>query len=642
MMERRRKMAAKKVRIQDDLYQYVNGEWLKKAKIPSDRPSTGGFARLDENVKKKLRKDFDLMVAGKKEIPVKERTGAISLYRKVLDRKKRNKDGRTPLLPLLKKISAVKDIKQLNRKAKSLSRSGRDLPFSFGVDVDRKNTAKHSFILTGPSIILPDTTYYAKDSQAGKKLLSVYRSCAQNLLNLLKRPKDRQKTFLDDTFAFDALVAQNVKSQLEWADYVDNYHPRTTASVAKLLLPFDFLSFLKSLYGDKCPESVIVYDPKAINGFKNYFNATTFEKYIHWAYVNALRNGAKYLSDKAYEIANVYHRTLVGIKHDPALKKRAYSLASSAFSEPVGVYYGRTYFGEEAKKDVVNLVKDIIEAYKGRRAKNTFLSPATKKKAILKLDTIVIKRGYPDKIDSFYKKLKVSEEDSLYESRSKLSALKAQHELDKLNKPVDRSLWARPGHRVNACYNPFSNDITFPAAILQKPFYSIKQNKSKNLGGIGAVIGHEISHAFDNNGAHFDEKGNLKNWWTDKDFAAFKELTKQRIDEFDKIKFHGGVVNGQLIVSENIADNGGRGVTLELRSKRKKPDYKAYFENWGRIWCRKAKDEYTQLLLVTDVHAPCELRANRQPRNFPEWYKTFNVTSKDKRYLPLKKRVTIW
>lgn len=637
-------MAAKKVRVQDDLYQYVNGDWLKKAKIPSDRPSTGGFVRLDEGVQKKLRKDFDLRAQGKKTTDIPEREGAIALYKKVLDKKTRNKLGRSPLTSSLKKIASIENREQLNKKAKELALLGMDLPFSFGVDVDRKDTSKHSFVLAGPSMILPDTTYYAEDNASGKKLLSVYKTRAGKILARLPLSKAEQKKYIDDTLAFDALVAKNVKSQLEWADYVDNYHPRKVSDVAKKRLPFDLIGFLKAFYGEKAPERAIVYDPKAIEGFANYFNESTFTRFRHYAYVRFVRGATSYLSEEAYTIGNRYHRARVGTTHDPVLKKRAYRLASNTFSEPVGVYYGRTYFGEEAKKDVVSLVKDIINAYKGRREKNSFLAPSTKKKAILKLDAIEIKMGYPDKIDAFYKKLKVSDspEESLFESRQKISRQKRENERKKLNKPVDRSKWARPGYRVNACYNPFSNDITFPAAILQKPFYSIKQSKSKNLGGIGAVIGHEISHAFDNNGAHFDEKGNLKNWWTDKDFAAFKDLTKQRIDEFNGIKFHGGVVNGELIVSENIADNGGRGVTLELRKALKKPDYQGYFRNWAKVWCRKAKDEYIQLLLVTDVHAPCELRANRQPRNFVEWYQTFNVTSKDKRYIPVKKRISIW
>jgi putative endopeptidase len=195
---------------------------------------------------------------------------------------------------------------------------------------------------------------------------------------------------------------------------------------------------------------------------------------------------------------------------------------------------------------------------------------------------------------------------------------------------------------VNACYNPSANDITFPAAILQKPFYSLDQKPEENLGGIGAVIGHEISHAFDNNGANFDEHGNLKNWWTEEDFAAFKELTKGMIEQFEGVEFHGGKVSGELTVSENIADNGGMGVTLEIMHGMENADYKAYFMNWARVWCQKAKEEYIQLLLANDVHSPAPLRANMMPRNFNEWYEAFGVTENDGMYIAPEKRISIW
>ena len=223
-----------------------------------------------------------------------------------------------------------------------------------------------------------------------------------------------------------------------------------------------------------------------------------------------------------------------------------------------------------------------------------------------------------------------------------LFAIRVRDSLDKALKPVDRTEWRMPGHMVDACYNPSANDITFPAAILQKPFYSLHQSASENLGGIGAVIGHEISHAFDNNGANFDENGNLKNWWKEEDFAAFQELTKDMIAQFDGIEFHGGKVSGELTVSENIADNGGMGVTLEIMHGLPDADYRAYFKNWARVWCQKAREEYIQLLLASDVHSPTVLRANMQPRNFPEWYEAFGVTEQDQMYIAPDKRISIW
>ena len=628
-------------RIQDDLYQAVNGEWLKNAVIPDDRPTTGGFSDLDQEVERKLMADFNSFASKEKEADFPQLKEAVKLYVKIKDIDTRNKEGIKPLLPLLEEIKNLKSIDELNQKAKEFTLQNVDLPFNFGVEPDMKEATKNVFVILGPNIILPDTSYYQEENESGKKLLAIYKDMLEKLLSFTPLSKEEQTKFIEDTLLFDSLVAKEVKSQLEWADYVNNYNPMNTKEVSEYLKPFDFSSLLEGFYQDK-PSTIVVYDPKAIKNFKNYFNENTFQLYVHWAYIQALLRNAKYLSEDIYQASTIYSRALRGVAKTPTLEKRAYQMVSNLFSEPIGVYYGKTYFGEEAKKDVILLVKKIIDTYKEKMKNNTFLEENTKKKAILKLDTIEIKMGYPDKIDSIYDKFVIEENDSLFTSVSKITGIKIEDNLNELFKPVDRTKWGMPGHMVNACYNPTSNDITFPAAILQKPFYSLEQSESENLGGIGAVIGHEISHAFDNNGAQFDEKGNLFNWWTEKDYAAFKKLTKKMIEEWDNIPFYGGKVNGELIVSENIADNGGMSVTLSIMHTLKDADYQAYFKNWARIWCMKAKEQYIQLLLTSDVHAPAELRANIQPRNFPEWYQAFSVKENDKMYLPEEKRVVIW
>ncbi len=630
------------IRIQDDLYHYVNGEWLEKAVIPDDRSRVGGFSDLDEGVEKLLRADFASFADGSKEIPFQEIAEAVKLYKKVLDETRRNEEGIKPILPYLEKIEGIKTVDDLNKNAKDLSYDGFELPIAFGVQADMKNAEKNSFLITGQSIILPDTTYYGEKAEAGKQLLEIFKGMTKGLLAYSPLSEENQAKYIEDTLAFDALIAKVVKSQLEWADYVNDYNPMPLVEVSSYLAPFDFDGFLHQIYGEDVPQTIIVADPKAIKEFHTYFSEETFTLYKHWAYVKFFISAAKRLSIQMHDLSTTYSRALYGIAKDPILEKQAYQLVGQVFSEPVGVYYGRTYFGEEAKKDIVSLVKRIIEAYKGRMAKNTFLAPETKEKAILKLSTIEIKMGYPDRIDPFYSELTVTEEDSLFAACRKIAQKKGEHELEKLHKPVDRSEWAMPGHMVNACYNPFANDITFPAAILQKPFYSLEQSESENLGGIGAVIGHEISHAFDNNGASFDEKGNLNNWWKEEDYKAFKDLTKAMIDEFDGIDFYGGKVSGELIVSENIAGNGGVGVTLGIMHEIKDASFKDYWINWAKIWCMKARPEMVQLLLVNDVHAPSELRANIQPRNFEEWYEAFDVTEKDAMYIAPEKRVRIW
>ena len=635
-------MSEPEVRIQDDLYEAVNGEWLKTAVIPEDRPSTGGFSDLDQDVEKIMMADFLAFAAGEKSSDIPEMKYAVALYKKVLDTEKRNADGIAPVLPLLEKIRSIKTVGELNAAAAWLLSQGVELPVQVSVEGDMEDATKNSFIVAGPDIILPDTAYYAEDNPAGAQLLALYADMAAKVLAFTPLSEEEQKQFLADTLAYDALIAKKVKSQLEWSEYFKCHNPTDADEVAAWTAPFDIRKLLADLYGEQAPRILIVYDPRAVREMSGYFCEENFTLYIHWAYVKALLKATACLSEELASLGKTYFRALTGIAADPPIEKQAYQTASGMYSEPIGVYYGRTYFGEEAKKDVVDLVKKIIETYKLRMRKNGFLAASTKEQAIRKLSTIEIKMGYPDEIKPIWSRLAFDERDSLFEIMQKLYAIRLQDRLDRLTKPVDRTEWLMPGHMVNACYNPQSNDITFPAAILQKPFYSLEQSVSENLGGIGAVIGHEISHAFDNNGANFDENGNLKNWWTEEDFKAFKALTQDMIEQFDGIEFHGGKVNGELTVSENIADNGGMGVTLEIMHTLAEPDFRAYFMNWARVWCMKAKEEYILLRLNNDVHSPNVLRANMNPRNFSEWYEAFGVTEKDRMYLAPEKRISIW
>ena len=629
-------------RLQDDLYEAINGETIAKLEIPGDRPVAGGFSELDMNVEKLMLNEFAAFAKGEKTTDIKEMMYAVEMYKKYVDVDTRNKLGVKPVMPILNKIKNLKDVDDLNKHALEIELEGASVPFSFGVEPDSSDATKNSFIILGPSIILPDTTYYDEANQAGKQLLEVWKNMAKSILAYTDLSDSDKDLYLEDTLKFDLLISKKVKSQLEWADYVKNYNPMKVEDVANYMKPFDFKGFLKSIYKDNIPEEVIVYDPKAIKEMNGYFNEENFTLYKHWCYVQTLVKSTSLLSEDLVKLGYTYKGALYGITEIPVLEKRAYQFVSSMYAEPIGVYYGRTYFGEEAKKDVVSLVKKIIETYKMRVKKNNFLEEKTKEKAILKLSTIVIKMGYPDFVNEVYSKLVVDKDSSFFDSATSVRAKLVMNNLEKLYKPVDRSEWAMPGHMVNACYNPSANDITFPAAILQKPFYSIDQTISQNLGGIGAVIGHEISHAFDNNGAQFDEKGNLSNWWTERDYQGFKESTQKMIEQFDGIPFHGGKVKGELVVSENIADNGGVAVTLEIMHNIKNANFKEYFENWARIWCQKAREEYILLLLNNDVHSPAKLRANITPRNFPEWYETFGVTEKDQMYIEPSKRIIIW
>lgn len=635
-------MENKQIRIQDDLYQFVNAEWIEKAEIPGDRSSIGSFAMLDLELEKLLMNEFKEMAEGTKEIPNENMKKAITIYKAGLDTAKRDEDGVKPVLKHLHLLDGVDTLKDFLEKVYELDDDGFALPFGYGVDVDMKDSLKHCFSISGPSIILPDTTYYAEGNEKGEKLLGVWKEMALKILSYGDLSKEDQLAYVEGALAYDREIAKHVKSQLEWADYVKAYNPMTADEVDEAMVNFDFKGLLAHLYKDKAPTTIIVADPRALKEFGEYWNEEIFDNFKKWAYVRRMIGSCGRLTEELREIASMYRKAITGNPKIASTEKHAFGVAEGTFSEVVGIYYGEKYFGEEAKKDVVEMVKKIIETYKSRIKANTFLKEETKEKAILKLSTMKIKMGYPDKWDKFYDTLEVDPEASYYEMLHKIGMQGAFHNLEQLHKPVDHNEWAMPGHLVNACYNPTSNDITFPAAILQKPFYSLSQKVEENLGGIGAVIGHEISHAFDNNGAQCDENGNLNNWWTEDDYNHFQDLTKDMIDQFEGIEINGGKVNGELVVSENIADNGGMAVTLEIMSHIENADYQAYFKNWARVWCMKGRPEYLNLLLSTDVHSPAVLRANMQPRNFAEWYKAFDVKETDKMYIAPEKRIVIW
>lgn len=632
-----------KVRVQDDLYMFTNKEWLDKAVIPADKPTTGGFADLATQVEDLLIADFNKMSKGKMPAPDGNTEKAITLYKIAKNVDKRNKEGFKPVLKTLEKIYKMNNVSDFNKKLKEMVLNDYPLPFSIGVETNMKDSLHHALMLSGPSTILPDTTYYKEEmKQQHDALMLVWTDMVSKLLKFTPLSEEERKTYVENAVKFDAIIATLVKSSEEWSEYVKMYNPMPIKKVCSLIKPVKLKKLLTAFYGEKLPEEIIVADPKWLKGFKTLFSEETFTLYKCWAYVEKVLTSSSLLSEELREIGSIFQMALSGVKSLSTIEKQAYRLASNYFSEPVGLYYGRKYFGETAKKDVVEMVEEIIKTYKKRVQRNDFLSEETKRKALLKLDKIVIKMGYPDKADEIYDLFSVSKNASLYQSIADIKAVKIKDNFDKLYKDVNRAKWVMPGHMVNACYNPFSNDITFPAAILQAPFYSIKQSRSSNLGGIGAVIGHEISHAFDNNGAKCDENGNLNNWWTKDDFKKFTLKTKSMIKEFEGIELPWGKVNAKFIVSENIADNGGMAVTLEIMSGMKDADYKEYFFNWARVWCMKAREEYLKLLLQIDVHAPSVLRANMQPRNFTEWYDTFEVKSTDKMYIAPQKRVIIW
>jgi putative endopeptidase len=630
-----------KVRIQDDLFTYVNQETLDKLVIPDDKPTAGGFQTLAEDVEKLMIDEFNQMCASG-VYPSTHVENACKLFKIVKNVRKRNAQGIKPVLKCVKVIDKVKDMKSFSKQFKTFMLKRIPLPFRISVGTDMKDSKKHCVSVQGPSVILPDASYYKPEKAAQKQMiLGVWTNVAKMILAKTDLSAEDQEKYLADTIAFDEVLGNLVKTNEEWSEYVKAYNPMKASKVASFVKPVKFKAILKDLFGF-VPETIIVEEPRYFKNFAQAFNEDNLETYKHWAYVKTVLGACSYLSEELRDLGGVYYRTIAGIQAGTPLEKFAYQLASGVYSEPVGLYYGQKYFGEEAKKDITEIVYQIIDTYKSRIKNNDILEESTKEKAILKLSKMGVKMGYPDKVQEIYDRMVFNEKDSLFDVMLTINQVRLLHSLEKLTQPTDPTKWQMPGHMVNACYDPSVNDITFPAAILQAPFYSLKQSRSENLGGIGAVIGHEISHAFDSNGAKCDENGNINNWWTKDDQRRFKTKVNAMVKQFDGIELPWGKVNGKFIVSENMADNGGMAVTLEIMSKTPGASYEEYFTNWAKVWCVKAKPEYQQLLLNLDVHGPNVLRTNMPPRNFPEWYETFNVKKTDKMYIPPKKRVVIW
>ena len=634
-------MAVNNELIKDDLYEAVNGEWLKTAKIPDDKPATGGFNDLVDEIDKQLMDDFDAYAAGKEKSDDSRFNEMIKLYRLAKKFDWRKKVGPQPLKRMLASVENLNSYEDYQSQWKNWILAGMPSPISFDIDADMKNATVYALFASSPSLILPDKSYYEAEKKAQHdQLLQLWSSMVEALMDKLGYSKEEAKKIIDDAIKFDALLAPNVKSAEEAADYSKMYNPQTVAELASATDQLDIAAIIKQLVGEE-PEKIIVTEPEYFKSL-NKILQDNFELFKNWALIRVIRENASYLDDEMREINGRYGRALSGSKKPVSQRKFAFYLARDMFSQVAGDYYGKKYFGPQAKADVHHMVEQMIKVYKGRLTNNQWLSKDTRDKAILKLDKLGIQVGYPDKIPALYDQFKVDEEESLIANLNQLIVTANKELFSRWNTPVDRMRWEMSAATVNAYYHPFKNIIVFPAAILQAPFYSLKQSSSQNYGGIGAVIAHEISHAFDNNGSLFDEFGNLNNWWTDEDSAHFKQLAQKMIDEFDGIPFAGQKVNGKLTVSENIADAGGLSCALEAAKTEADFNAQEFFINWATIWRMKATEQYMQLLLSIDVHAPQKLRANIQAENLDDFYTAFDIKPGDEMYRAPEDRVHIW
>lgn len=626
------------VRIQDDLFEAVNAEWLETTEIPSDRPRIAAFDELVINNEKTLMHDFATIE--KFDDPVM--TEFAKFYKKAGDFTERFEYGTDPVKPELEKIASITDFETLTTKfADLILNSQVPVPFGLSVDTDMKDAVHYALTFSGAGLILPDTTYYAADHPRKAELLDFYVANTVAILQAFGFSEAAARIEAENTVAFDAILAEHVNTSEEWAKYAELYNPVPIDDFTAHIKSVPFAPIIESLIGE-LPDKVVVYEKRFYDAFNRIVNAGNFDIIKSWMQVRLLRSSTFLLSDELRILGNDFSRKLSGTSEARSQEKHAFDLATDQYSQAVGLYYGQKYFGEAAKADVKRMTAEMIKVYQERLDKNTWLSRATIDKAIKKLDAMTVFIGFPDKLPEIYKQFMVTH-DSLYTNSANFDVITSHRHYAKFKEDVDKTEWHMPAHMVNAYFSPDSNTIVFPAAILQKPFYSAtEQTASQNYGGIGAVIAHEISHAFDNNGALFDEFGNMRNWWTDEDFKAFEAKQELMISEFDGLEIAGGTVNGKLVVSENIADAGGLTAAMTAALREPDVDLKAFFKQWGVIWRLKASEEFQQMLLSMDVHAPGKLRANVQASNLDEFFDVFDVTPENGMWREPNDRVKIW
>ncbi|HEL0621140.1 TPA: endopeptidase [Streptococcus equi subsp. zooepidemicus] len=627
---------------QEDFYQAVNGKWAETAVIPDDKPRTGGFSDLADEIEDLMLTTTDAWLAGEHVPNDAILENFVKFHRLVADYDKRDQVGVAPALDLIEEYKALGSFAEFASKVADYELNGKPNQFPFSVAPDFMNAQLNVLWAEAPGLILPDTTYYAKDNDKGKELLAIWRGMQEELLPKFGFSHEEAKDLLDKVITLDKQLADYVLSREEYSEYAKLYHPYDWVEFTKLVpeLPLD--DIFTVILGE-VPDKVVVPEERFWTEFAaDYYSEKNWELLKAWLVLTAAGAYHAYLTDEIRVLSGVYSRALSGTPQAMDKKKAAYYLAQGPFNQALGLWYAGEKFSPEAKADVEHKVAKMIEVYKSRLETADWLAPATREKAITKLNVITPHIGYPEKLPETYAKKVIDDKLSLVENAQNLAKISIAHSWSKWNKPVDRSEWHMPANMVNAYYDPQQNQIVFPAAILQAPFYSLSQSSSANYGGIGAVIAHEISHAFDTNGASFDEYGSLKNWWTDEDYAAFKERTDKIVEQFDGLDSYGAKVNGKLTVSENVADLGG--VACALEAAQSEPDFSArdFFINFATIWRMKAREEFMQMMASIDVHAPGQWRTNVTLTNFDEFHQEFNIKEGDPMWRAPEDRVIIW
>ncbi|MBV2227333.1 MAG: M13 family metallopeptidase [Sphingobacterium mizutaii] len=636
----------KSVRPQDDFYNYVNGNWMKTVEIPSDKARWGSFDQLRENtdeaalkiLKESLNTKFEKGTDGQK---------IADLYKSYVDFDTRNKLGIAPIQQQLKDIDQVKNLKGLYDYFVKYGAIGGNPFFGAYVYAHMKNSNMNAVYLGGGGLGL-GRTYYQKEDAKNTETLGNYNQYINALYGKVD-PKTRDLKG-PKVIEFEKLIASNLKTVEEMRDAQKRYNPVAVKDLNKMVKNMDVAKYIQTL-GFKA-DTVIIGELNYYQNLDKIVNEENLPVIKEYLKFHVMDDATGYLTEELDQLSfDFYGRKLRGQKEQRSLDKRGLEFVNGNAGELLGKLYVKENFPAEAKAACEELVQYLIKSFNVHIKDLAWMSPTTKEKALEKLSKFTVKIGYPDKWKD-YSSLQVGT--SLIENVNNVRRWSFEENLAKQGKPVDKSEWGMTPQTVNAYYSPLFNEIVFPAAILQPPFYDYKADPGVNFGGIGAVIGHELSHGFDDSGSQYDGNGNLNNWWTDDDRTKFEAAADDLVAQFEAYEPVPGVfVNGRFTLGENIGDLGGSSVAfdaLQMYLKDKgNPGLidgftqdQRFFLSWATIWRTKTTDEFVVNQVKTDPHSPAQYRATGPIINLDAFHKAFETKEGDKLYIPKDKRIVIW
>ena len=635
-----------------DFYEYAAGGWLKTHPLDAEHPTNGAFVDLEEQNQKRIKgliEEYSSKSQPKGSLG--QKIG--DLYNLMMDSVRLNREGAAPLKPVLAKVEAIKNKKEYQLVMAQLDYQGVGaMMFGISVGADQRNASQNIVGISQGGIGLGERDYYLNDDEQTVKVRNAYKEYIKTLFQLVGDDEQTAQKKTDVLLAIETRIAKASYDNVKLRDVNANYHK---IGYAQLISDYPGIDWGNIFLAQGFPPfaEVDLAQPEPIKEVEKILEETSLDDLKTYADAKVISSATNSLSDEFRAASFKFNQTLSGVKQDRPRWKRAVGVVSGVLGEAIGKLYVEKYFPESSKQRMLDLVHNLQTALAERIDEASWMEQATKDQAKDKLSNFIIKIGYPDKWRD-YSGLEIDPSLSLYDNLTRVTAFLTKDYIDrKVNKPVDKSEWHMTPQTVNAYYNPTTNEICFPAAILQAPFFDPEADDAVNYGAIGCVIGHEMSHGFDDQGCQFDKNGNQNNWWTAADKANYDKRTKVLEEYFSNYEVQPGKkINGKLTLGENIGDNGGLNIAFRAFSnlmKTKKlpvidgftPEQR-FFLAWGRVWAANTSDEMTDYLLKVDPHSPNQARVNGALPHIDAWYDAFNVKKSDKMYVPKSKRAHIW